>query len=250
MFFWLTLLSLSLGLLVFKGGIFLSEFPHRIKTGENGTRWQKVYESLVDFFWKMGYERERAVFIVERVFVFLTVFLCGIMFFPPFLKGMFFLFLLLSVLLLKQKYVQQENRVFHDMIDISRNMALAVSVGQDIWKAMETACQFSRGPFSAACQDFLMQRRLGKNSVDLFEKVQRRYPVSRDFFSSLEMAEKQGVSLAKVLREQATHLAGLEMLRTEARSQKLPVFLLGPLCFCIFPNIFVVLLGPYLLDFF
>lgn len=64
----------------------------------------------------------------------------------------------------------------------------------------------------------------------------------------ITQAEKFGTSIAKALRNQADSLRSKRRLKAEERAQKTTVKLMAPLVLFIFPAIFVVLLGPAMLQ--
>jgi tight adherence protein C len=57
-------------------------------------------------------------------------------------------------------------------------------------------------------------------------------------------ADKYGIGIAKVLRAQAKDARVKRRQRAEEKAMKLPVKVLFPLIFFIFPVLFIVLLGP------
>jgi tight adherence protein C len=57
-------------------------------------------------------------------------------------------------------------------------------------------------------------------------------------------SDKLGIPLAGVLREQSTEMRLKRRQRAEEMAQKVPVKILFPLLLCIFPALFVVLIGP------
>ncbi|HVL58301.1 MAG TPA: type II secretion system F family protein, partial [Burkholderiaceae bacterium] len=61
-------------------------------------------------------------------------------------------------------------------------------------------------------------------------------------------ADRFGTSIADSLRVHADSLRVKRRLRAEELAAKLPVKLLFPLVFCIFPSLLLVLLGPALLQ--
>ncbi len=57
-------------------------------------------------------------------------------------------------------------------------------------------------------------------------------------------SDKLGIPLANVLREQSTEMRVKRRQRAEAQAQKVPVKIMFPLVLCIFPSLFVVIIGP------
>ena len=64
----------------------------------------------------------------------------------------------------------------------------------------------------------------------------------------LIQADRFGTSVADSLRVHAESLRTKRKLRAEEAATKLPVKLLFPLIFCIFPSLLLVMLGPAFLS--
>jgi tight adherence protein C len=60
----------------------------------------------------------------------------------------------------------------------------------------------------------------------------------------LVQTDRFGTSIGQALRVHADAMRVTRQLRAEARAAKLPVKLLFPLIFFIFPSLFVVIMGP------
>jgi tight adherence protein C len=57
-----------------------------------------------------------------------------------------------------------------------------------------------------------------------------------------------GVSISKVIRTQAQQIRQKKRQRVEEKAMKAPIKMLIPLVLFIFPTIFIVLLGPALIN--
>ena len=65
-----------------------------------------------------------------------------------------------------------------------------------------------------------------------------------NFIGAIIQAEQLGVPIAKVLQIQSNQLRIERRQRAEEAAAKAPVKMLFPMVGCIFPTIFIVILGP------
>jgi len=91
-----------------------------------------------------------------------------------------------------------------------------------------------------------VETQMGVPRVEALTKMAHRTSVQemQALVAVIAQAEKLGTSIAKALRNQAEALRTKRRQAAEERAQKTAVKLLLPLIFFIFPTIFVVLVGP------
>ena len=71
-------------------------------------------------------------------------------------------------------------------------------------------------------------------------------PDMRSLVNALVQADELGVSIGSILRIQADQLRVRRFENAEKLANEAPVKLLAPLVICIFPCVFLILLGPVL----
>ena len=71
-------------------------------------------------------------------------------------------------------------------------------------------------------------------------------PDLRTVVNALVQADELGVSIGSILRIQADQIRQRRFERAERLANQAPVKMLGPLLLCIFPAVFLILLGPIL----
>jgi tight adherence protein C len=79
--------------------------------------------------------------------------------------------------------------------------------------------------------------------------MSERLPIQdlRLVLDAITQSGKYGLALTSVLRTQAEELRDQRKMRAQEQAMKVPVKILLPLIFCIFPALFVVLIGPALI---
>lgn len=134
-------------------------------------------------------------------------------------------------------------RALADAVDL---LVVSVEAGIGLEGAMQRVAERSDGPLADELQRVLEQIRLGRSRADALREMGQRTQVKElvSFVAAIQQGETMGVSIAKVLRTQAEALRRQRSERARETAAKLPVKLLFPLVFFIFPSLFVVILGP------
>src|SRR5919108_616782 len=95
----------------------------------------------------------------------------------------------------------------------------------------------------------LAEVRVGKARRDALRDIVPRTEVGplTNFIGAIIQAEQLGVSVSKVLQVQSEQLRIERRQRAEEQAAKAPIKMLFPLVGCIFPSLFIVILGPALI---
>jgi tight adherence protein C len=92
----------------------------------------------------------------------------------------------------------------------------------------------------------LQEVRMGKPRREALREMAERLAVDdlSNFVGSIIMAEQLGIGIGKVLRLQSKESRQKRRQRVEEMAMKAPVKMLIPMVMFIFPAVFIVLLGP------
>ncbi|MEI8350976.1 MAG: type II secretion system F family protein [bacterium] len=130
-------------------------------------------------------------------------------------------------------------------------LTLSVEAGLDFMSAMQRIVE--RGRVDALGEELLRVLReiqLGKPRrmalKDMSDRVDQ--PDLRSVINALVQADELGVGIASILRIQADQMRQRRFERAEKMANEAPVKMLFPLVTFIFPAVFLVLLGPIILQ--
>lgn len=130
-------------------------------------------------------------------------------------------------------------------------LTLSVEAGLDFMSALQRNCE-RRRPDALNEELMRMMREIqvgAPRRVALANMAERvRQPDLRGVCNALVQADELGVSIGPILRIQSDQLRGVRFDRAEKLANEAPVKMLGPLMLCIFPAVFVILLGPILMQ--
>lgn len=133
-------------------------------------------------------------------------------------------------------------RSLADTLDL---LTVSVEAGLGLDGAMQKVVEKLKNPLSEELGRALREMQIGKLRAEALKDMASRVRVQElsSFVASICQAEQLGVSIARVLRVQGDTIRSQRSQRARETAAKLPVKMLFPLVFCIFPAIFVVIAG-------
>jgi tight adherence protein C len=138
---------------------------------------------------------------------------------------------------------QTIDRQMPDMIDL---LVVTIEAGLGILASMRVASEGLPDPLGQELRLTLQEQRMGLSVFEAIESFGKRAntPNVRIFVRALIQGEKLGVSIGMTMRNVALEMRKRRKAAAEEKAQKMPIKLLFPLVFLIFPAIMIVLLVP------
>lgn len=130
-----------------------------------------------------------------------------------------------------------------DTLDL---LTISVRAGLSFDGALAKVVEKTNGPLADEFRRALAEIRVGKTRRDALRDITGRtdVPALNNFIGAIIQAEQLGVSISKVLQVQSEQLRIERRQRAEEMAAKAPIKMLFPLVGCIFPSMFIVILGP------
>jgi tight adherence protein C len=141
---------------------------------------------------------------------------------------------------------RRQDRIRRTLPDIMDTLTVSVEAGLGFDAALAQVTRYGKGPLAGEFARVLQEMQLGRSRVEALRGLGERTNVTelRAFCAIVVQATELGVPIAAVLREQSREMRIRRRQRAEERALKVPVKILFPLIFCLFPAIFIVVLGP------
>lgn len=147
---------------------------------------------------------------------------------------------------LTRKVGERKDAVRADLPDALDLMAIAVEAGTGFEGAMGVVCANFDSPLGEELSRTLKEMELGLSRREALQNLKRRneVPELSNFVLALVQADALGMPIGRVLKTQAVEMRNKRRAWAREKAAKLPVKMMMPLVFFIFPAILVVTLGP------
>jgi tight adherence protein C len=157
---------------------------------------------------------------------------------------------MLPALWLGGKIRSRKANVIKALPDALDLLTICVEAGLGFDQAMQKVSEKWDNELSRAFGRVLHEIRLGKTRREALRDVAQRVDVGdvTSFVAAVIQSEQLGVSISKVLRIQSDQMRVRRRQRAEEKAHQAPVKMLFPMVFLIFPSLWIVLLGPAILQ--
>lgn len=152
---------------------------------------------------------------------------------------------------LRIKTANRKEKILEGFPDALDLLVVCVEAGMGLDAALDRVgeeMKISNKIISEELKLFNKEMRIGKTRRDALKNLARRTGVEdvNNLVTLLVQTDKFGTSVGQALRVHSDFMRVQRRQRAEEKAVKLPLKLLFPLIFFIFPSLFVVILGPAL----
>lgn len=133
---------------------------------------------------------------------------------------------------------------FFDLLNVS------IEAGMGLDGALKKVCTQMDSPLSREFLSALEDMKLGKSRKEAFIELRERVPSEffKSVMTSIIQADQMGLGMSNVLRTQSKRIREKQRVQAKEQAMKAPVKMLLPMVFFIFPTLFIVLLGPVVIN--
>jgi len=140
----------------------------------------------------------------------------------------------------------RQHEIIKSLPDAFDLVTTCVEAGLGLDASLAKVSEKVAGPFAEELNVMLREVSLGRLRREALKELADRLaiPDLTVFINAVIQAESMGTSISAVLRVQADQMRTRRRQRAEAQAYKAPVKMVFPLVLCIFPTLFIVILGP------
>ncbi len=142
--------------------------------------------------------------------------------------------------------MKRQDELRRGLADALDMLTVCVEAGQGFDAALQQVARNTEGPVAGEFARIMSEIQIGKPRSEAFAGLGARTTVQeiKNFVSALVQADRLGLPIAGVLREQSAEMRLARRQRAEEKAMQVPVKILFPMFLFIFPAVFIVILGP------
>ncbi|WP_411734068.1 type II secretion system F family protein [Paeniglutamicibacter sp.] len=146
--------------------------------------------------------------------------------------------------------IKRQEAIQLELPNVLDQLLISVEAGLGFESAMARVASNSPGPMAQEMSRALQEMQLGRSRAETYMALAERSSVAdlKSFVRAVIQADRYGIGIVRVLKVQASQMRVKRRQRAEEKAMKLPVKVLFPLLLCIFPVLFIVILGPAVIN--
>ncbi|MBI5288802.1 MAG: type II secretion system F family protein [Chloroflexi bacterium] len=154
------------------------------------------------------------------------------------------------LMILRRRAKNRQNAFWKALPDSLDLLTTCVEAGLSLDFAFQRVAERQKGPVGIEIGKMLREKALGQTRKEALTGMAERIdiPDVNVFVNSIIQAETLGTSVALVLRTQARQLRMRRRQRAEQMARQAAPKMVFPLVFCILPSLFIVVLGPIVIN--
>lgn len=151
---------------------------------------------------------------------------------------------------LRAQVEKREASIRRQLPDVLDLLIICMEAGLGFTSALSRTSANLQGELSDEFGLVLGEMRAGAPRSDALANLADRVqlPEVRAFVLAMRQADQFGISVSTVLRDQAEDMRVARRQIAQEKAMKAPVKMLVPMVFCIFPPMFIVVIGPAALN--
>lgn len=151
---------------------------------------------------------------------------------------------------LKMKATKRKEKLREQLPDVMDLLIVSVEAGLGFDAALLRLYEKNKSELMTELIQATRDIQRGMSKKEAYESLAKRCDLKEltTFLTALVQADQLGISIKSVLKIQAENLRKERKQRAEEKALKAPVTMLVPMVLFIFPVIFIVLLGPAVLN--
>ena len=160
---------------------------------------------------------------------------------------------LLPGLYLDYRLAGRRKQIRNGLPDLLDLLIVCLEAGSSLDQAIVKASEELSLPYPALAHELHLlttETRAGKTRIEAFRNLAQRTKVEdiRALVAMLAQTDRYGTSVAQTLRTMAEEMRTKRRQAAEEKAAKVSVKLVFPLVFCLFPALYVVMLGPAMIQ--
>lgn len=153
-------------------------------------------------------------------------------------------------ILINGKATRRQEEIQHSLPDLLDQILISIESGTSFEAALARSGQTGTGPLAEELVRTVQDVNLGMPRRAAYEAMTKRTDVEelRKFVRAITQGEEFGVPVSEIVREQAREMRVSRRLRAEAKANQIPVKMLLPLISTIMPVLFMIIIGPTVIN--